>query len=375
MLDASSPRSLAVAPPPPRAVRERIFPVGRDMVLVAMTVIWGGYLAVMGLRIMLFSTPAPVVVLAQYLAITMLSVFFSWCLYRLLVFAESGRVAGPMLVLGVPAILFTLITTYVEIALFDARGSVNFSFAGSGGEALFDRIFLRYLLFAGFVGLYLSLLRHQTMKATLENNLTLQKLTRQSELRALRFQLNPHFVFNALNSVSSLIIEQKNQQAEKLVDRLADYMREVLKDDDAHFVTVAREMAQQVRYLEIEQVRFPNRLSFEVNIEDAVKEQMIPALILQPLIENAIKYGVARSVDRVRIEITVSREEKRLNIIVANDGRMLAAGSDRSGTGTGLANIRERLAATYGPAAALVTANSNDGMAVASIIIPADFRS
>ncbi len=169
--------------------------------------------------------------------------------------------------------------------------------------------------------------------------------------------------------MSSLIIEQKNTQAERLVDGLADYMRAVLSDDGENMVTVEQEIAQQVRYLEIEQVRFPKRLSFEVSIDDDVREWKIPALIVQPLIENAIKYGVARSTIPVEIQIHATKKDDRLRLRIVNNGRMIDGVREDSGTGTGLANIRERLSALYGATAALVTANS-DGMATASLIIP-----
>ena len=208
----------------------------------------------------------------------------------------------------------------------------------------------------------------------LEHSRQLERVNRESELRALRYQLNPHFVFNALNSVSSLIIDHKNQQAEELVDDLADYMRAVLTDGTQDMVTVEQEIAQQVRYLEIERMRFPERLQYSVNVDPTVNGWSIPALIIQPLIENAVKYGVATTNRSVKIVISAKKKGDRLRISIANDGRVKRPASlaeDRTaGTGTGLANIRDRLKALYGPNASLLLANSTDGMATATIVLP-----
>nr|WP_246255591.1 histidine kinase [Parasphingorhabdus flavimaris] len=202
----------------------------------------------------------------------------------------------------------------------------------------------------------------------------LEQLNRESELRALRYQLNPHFVFNALNSVSSLIIDRENEQAEKLVDDLADYMRAVLTDGGQDMVAVEQEIAQQVRYLEIERMRFPDRLHYSVDIDPAAKGWSIPALIIQPLIENAVKYGVSGTDRPVNINISAHIEGDRLRITIANDGRVQTGAGiaqDRTaGTGTGLINIQDRLKALYGQNASLLLANNKEGMATATVVLP-----
>lgn len=377
MLDSSSLRQKTDEEAARLSMRERLFPVHANIALASGAIIWGGFLIFTSLRIMLLEISSPGAVFVQHLLVTMFSVCLTWCLYRLLILVSQKDVAGSILFLGFTAILLAFVAAYAAQAIvnYDAV-FLDFSHVilpvldGDNWPVFLDKIFMRYLLFVGWGGLYLALVRDSAMKSAAGNIRLLEKVTRESQLRALRFQLNPHFVFNALNSVSSLIIEKKNRQAETLVDGLADYMREVLKDDDEHLVTVAQEIAQQVRYLEIEQVRFPDRLQYEVDVADDVSEWKIPALIVQPLIENAIKYGVAQSIVPVKIIITAKEEEGRLSLRISNDGRMLTGKAEHGGTGTGLVNIRERLNALYGAAAALVTANSDDGMATACIIIP-----
>ncbi|MEP2990401.1 MAG: histidine kinase [Parasphingorhabdus sp.] len=233
-------------------------------------------------------------------------------------------------------------------------------------------ILVPYLLLIAWGSIYLALTQNEEMKITIGNSQNLQNLTRKSEQRALRYQLNPHFIFNALNSVSSLVVDHKNEQAERLVDELADYMRVVLDDEGQEMVTVVNEIAQQARYLEIEKVRFPDRLYYETNIAEGVEKLRIPALIIQPLVENAVKHGVARSSSKVTITIEASIEKDRLKISVCNTGRMKVTKPDGDAIGTGLVNIADRLKVIYGPTAALVVGNSDEAMAVATIIIPID---
>ena len=151
-------------------------------------------------------------------------------------------------------------------------------------------------------------------------------------------------------------------------------MRAVLTGGAQDMITVEQEIAQQVRYLEIERMRFPERLHYFVNIEPAANDWSIPALIIQPLIENAVKFGVSGMDQPLNIIISAQIEGDRLRISVANDGRVEIPAEqtqDRTaGTGTGLTNIQNRLRALYGQNASLLLANSKDGMAIATIVLP-----
>ena len=139
-------------------------------------------------------------------------------------------------------------------------------------------------------------------------------------------------------------------------------------------ITVEEEIAQQVRYLDIERMRFPERLLYFVDIDPAANGWSIPALIIQPLIENAVKFGVSGADQLLNIIISAQVEGDRLRISVANDGRVKILDGqthDSSiGTGTGLSNIQNRLRALYGQNASLLLANSKDGMAIATIVLP-----
>ncbi|WP_109355714.1 sensor histidine kinase [Sphingorhabdus sp. EL138] len=354
----------------------RIFPVNIDLAMKSIFGVWAAYLVVNALRTILWGAPDHSHTLTDYLVTTILSVAVTWVLYRLLT-RVGDRSALAVFILTIPTIFLAIGTVYLTnlilaypISVLEHISAEHLIPLEDALSHFFDTAFINYLILVGWGGLYLSMANSRNSQVALTHSRNLERATRESEMRALRYQLNPHFVFNALNSVSSLIIDKKNGPAENLVDGLADYMRSVLDDDGEDMIPVEQELTQQIRYLEIEQVRFPNRLSFDVQIDDGVRGWKIPALIVQPLVENAIKHGVAQSCVPVRISISATKDADRLKLVVSNNGRMRATSSKIKGTGTGLANIRERLAALYGPAAALFTGNDSDDLVVATIIIP-----
>ena len=359
---------------------DRLFPVNRSLAVKSIFGIWGAYFLFVSSRVFYVEQAHPDALFVQRILMTSLCLVFTWILYRMLVSVRNQGMGMAIFILFLPtmflanaaAILDQVIFNH-EAALFDFSYLMQpIDFERMDWSYILDEAFTRYFIFAGWGALYLALAHSSDVERMMEHSRELERVTRESELRALRYQLNPHFVFNALNSVSSLIIDQKNQKAEKLVDDLADYMRSVLNDDSDNMVTVEQEFDQQVRYLEIEKMRFPERLQFEVAMKAETREWKIPALIVQPLIENAIKYGVSQTEKPVRILLSSEVELDRLRISVANDGRLLRADDHGLGTGTGLTNIRERLGVLYGSSASLMLANGEDGMAIATLVIPRD---
>ncbi len=361
-----------------KSLSEQLFPVHQRIASFSILGLWGTYFFIVTLRGIYIEIPNPEAVFVQRILMTSICILFTWLLYRMLIAVRESGIAMSIFIVAVPTVLFAMIIAIcdqiifnLDAALFDFSHLVQpIDFRTLDWPYILDEAFTRYFIIAGWGTLYLAMAHSKDVQDMVAHSRKLEQVNRENELRALRYQLNPHFVFNALNSVSSLIIDRKNEQAEKLVDDLADYMRVVLRDGDHNLVTIAQEVDQQLRYLEIEKMRFPRRLSYEVEIDEAVKDWRIPALIIQPLVENAIKYGVASSQGPVRIVISATTIDDNLHISVANDGRVQPAPDGISGTGTGLSNIRERLAALYGPLASLSLANSNDGMAIAQIILP-----
>ena len=180
-----------------------------------------------------------------------------------------------------------------------------------------------------------------------------------AQLRALRYQVNPHFLFNTLNSLSSLVLAKRNAEAEAMILNLSNFFRTSLTSDPAADVRLADEIELQRLYLAIEQTRFPQRLRVDIEVPDDLTEARVPGLILQPLVENAIKYGVATSRAAVRIAVTAFARDGRLHLTVEDDGD--ASEAPAAGHGVGLRNVCDRLAARFGDAASCTHGARYDG--------------
>ena len=201
----------------------------------------------------------------------------------------------------------------------------------------------------------------------------------EAELRALRAQINPHFLFNSLNTIASLVASDP-EKAEKITVRLAGIFRYVLLHADRPFSSLDEEMIFLRTYLDIEQIRFGERLFVEFDLEPTIAHTAVPSLILQPLVENAIKYGIAPRIGRSRILVQSKRRGGSILISVEDDGigilgkRDQAGGSfpsgNRSGAGVGLQNIRERLQTMYGGGAGLTLVHVPGGGSRATLEIP-----
>jgi two-component sensor histidine kinase len=176
----------------------------------------------------------------------------------------------------------------------------------------------------------------------------LEKRLAQAKLQALQMQLNPHFLFNTLHSISSLM-HKDVEAADKMIARLSDLLRAALAGADTQEVSLQRELELLRLYLSIEQIRFGSRLTVKMNIAPDTLEAQVPNLVLQPLVENAIRHGIEPRARPGCIELRAERQDDRLSLVVSDDG----AGVGANGTikeGVGLSNTRSRLRELYGPA-------------------------
>jgi len=194
-----------------------------------------------------------------------------------------------------------------------------------------------------------------------------------AELRALRAQLNPHFLFNALNTIAALIPPEP-EKAELMTVQLAKVFRHVLTHSDKSFSSLQEEIDFLRTYLEIEKVRFGERLRIEFDINEAVAGATVPSLILQPLVENALKHGLAPKVGDNELIIRAGRSGGFLSLSVEDNGVGLREKDNvpsKTSTGVGLRNVRERLRTIYGQRASLVLESISDGGSRALVKIPA----
>jgi len=191
----------------------------------------------------------------------------------------------------------------------------------------------------------------------------------QAQLAALRYQLNPHFLFNTLNSISALIVTKRNADAEQMTDKLSSFLRASLATDPAALTPLEEELSLIEEYLDIEAVRFGERLDVTIECTAEAGEALVPGFLVQPLVENAIKHGVAPSRDPVRITVTAAIGEGNLCITVSNDSPEHEQETSFGRKGVGLLNVRQRLEAVYGRAASLTTGRDAHGY-TATICIP-----
>lgn len=211
---------------------------------------------------------------------------------------------------------------------------------------------LRWLApFGLWAGITLNVTYNSEMRERERRMALLQAQAQDARMRALRYQVNPHLLYNTLNSIAALILAKQNDVAEAMVLRLSDFFRASLSTDPHADVPLAEEIARQHLYLDIERMRFPS-LSVEVDTPEELAPVPVPSLILQPLIENALKHGINPGGAPTNLRIASFRQGHRLVLEVSDNG---PGTSDQSGTGVGLDNVRERLQSRFGAAASLHT--------------------
>jgi hypothetical protein len=210
-----------------------------------------------------------------------------------------------------------------------------------------DGLVTWYFFFAAWASFYLAMSSAGQLRRAERRASRAERDAQAAQLKALRYQVNPHFLFNTLNSLSSLVMARREEEAETMIVNLSTFFRSSLAIDPTADIPLSQEIDFQRLYLDIEQVRFPNRLQVRTDIPPALGAARVPPLILQPLVENAIKHGVARSTRPVTVSIVAREVDTRLILEVENDGGA-PAGDPAAGTGVGLANVCERLAARFG---------------------------
>ena len=199
--------------------------------------------------------------------------------------------------------------------------------------------------------LYVGIKHQQALHAERERALRAEAAAHQSRLEALRWQLNPHFLFNALNAISTLVVDNRNAEASAMIARLGDLLRSALAVPSEPEIPLAAELELVQRYLDVEQVRLGDKLALDVLVDPDVRNARVPSLVLQPIVENAVRHAIAPRARGGRITLSARRTGERLQLAVEDDGPGLSTngnGANGGGGGIGLANTRERLRHLYG---------------------------
>jgi two-component system LytT family sensor kinase len=231
------------------------------------------------------------------------------------------------------------------------------------GVEYFGAILLDFALLAAWAALYYGINYYLMLEEQIRQRERLESQASTAQLAMLRYQLNPHFLFNTLNSISTLVLLKHTERANAMLARLSSFLRYTLANEPTANVTLAQEVETLKLYLEIEKMRFEDRLRPHFRIESETIGARLPSLLLQPLIENAIKYAVTPSENGADIWITARREGQAVRIEVADSGGdgPGAMASASPSTGVGIANIRDRLAQAYGPSHRFDTTQNDRG--------------
>ena len=229
----------------------------------------------------------------------------------------------------------------------------------------------RYFLLLAWAALYFAMVNAEQARAAERREGEYRRAAKASELLSLRYQVNPHFLFNTLNSLSALVMTGKDVAAEKMIQTLSAFYRRSLAEDPTGDIALEAEVALQRAYLEIETVRFPERLRTKFDLPPALEQACVPGLILQPLVENSVRYAVARTARPVTVTITARTEAAQLVLEVSDDGPA-SPDDGEHGFGIGLANVRDRLAARYGADASLTSGPADHGGWRSIIRLPLD---
>jgi LytS/YehU family sensor histidine kinase len=218
--------------------------------------------------------------------------------------------------------------------------------------------------------LYFGIKHYVTVQEQRSRLLASEATARQAQLQALHYQLQPHFLFNTLNAISSLVVSKQPELATEMIAKLAGLMRTTLSFPESHAVTLRDEIAVTEEYLSIEQVRFGPRLAVSLSISSKAYDAQVPRFLLQPLVENAIRHGFARRPNGGEIAIKASVVEGQLWIEIENDPSENPLQSNEEGHGLGLANTRTRLEKLYGDTGSITVSTAQKNRFLVSIRFP-----
>ena len=242
----------------------------------------------------------------------------------------------------------------------------------SWGAVISGTLFYTFIMMA-WSTLYFGIKYYQEVEEERARALKAESHAHRAELQALRYQLHPHFLFNTMNAVSTLIAEKRNREAERMVARLSDFLRLTLEQETAPEVPLAQELDFAQRYLDIEQIRFGDRLQVTIDAAPNTLSGLVPALVLQPLVENAVRHGIAPLERGGHLRVEARATGDRLLLRVEDDGRGIADGvstRDLCRGGIGLSNTHARLEALYGDDMRFDIERSDGGGCVVVLELP-----
>ena len=281
-------------------------------------------------------------------------------------------------------VLYTLILSFATVAIAGGTFSVieTWSYVTflkpdyqPVGLEYLGALLLDFVLLVAWTAIYYGINYYLLLEEEIDQRAHLESAASSATLAMLRYQLNPHFLFNTLNSISTLVLLKQTERANAMLARLSSFLRYTLVNEPTAQVTLAQEVETLKLYLEIEKMRFEDRLRPHFEIDSSTIGARLPSLLLQPLVENAIKYAVTPSETGADIWVKAERQGQGVRIEVADSGAAHGSGpSSHFSTGVGLANIKDRLAQAYGAGHGFSTKSNDHGGFSVIIDIPLDVR-
>ncbi|ETI64362.1 histidine kinase [Sphingobium sp. C100] len=317
---------------------------------------WLFYTILVSLRATVIGFDSQMEMAARRMVVAVIGIIITWILYLVLRRFDTRPLAQRVVAAFSLALPFALAMAAANYYMFNVYDPTMFADAEMQKKAAEENYALvsivedaisRFFFLSAWAGLYLALSYAGEARRVERRAARLEQAAQQAELRSLRYQVNPHFLFNTLNSLSSLVMKDRRDEAEQMIMSLSNFYRTSLTGDPLEEVPLEEEVHLQKLYLDIEAVRFPDRLKTVIDIPPALMGACVPGLILQPVVENAIKYGVSRTSKPVEIRITAREDGDLMHINVTDDGSNPPDKAD-GGSGIGLANVRDRLTARFG---------------------------
>ena len=319
---------------------------------------WGGAMLLRAMSSLANAVPLSFLVIVIIATITGFSIsLILSVIYRALLGRRALITWGvTAVVLAIAVGLYAFIDSWV-VSLYRANAESSFA------QLFLGVFYLDLTLLGAWSALYYAINFYIQVEEQNDQLLHLENQATSAQLAMLRYQLNPHFLFNTLNSISTLVLLKQTEPANAMLSRLSAFLRYTLINEPTGRVTVAQEVETLKLYLDIERMRFEERLRTRFDIAEAAEPALMPSLLLQPLVENAIKYAVSALEDGAEITVHADVIGTVLRIVVSDTGPGLKPGSDPAdlfgvnhdagaagtqSTGVGLANIRDRLAQAYG---------------------------
>jgi LytS/YehU family sensor histidine kinase len=322
--------------------------------------VWGKYVGI-------YAAYIPIISVAGLLITLLLRALyrFTWNLHigwRVLAVLVGSYVAGA-------AWMACRIATFRQLFPDSVMEEV---YVGKEIWAYFEGTTSAFMVMVVWSALYFGIKFYLIAEQEQRRSLVAMSMAHEAQLKMLQYQLNPHFLFNTLNAISTLILDQETQLANTMVTRLSRFLRYTLDNAPTAKVSVAKEMEALRLYLDIEKVRFDDRLHLEIDVQPEAENALMPSLLLQPLVENSIKYAVAQSINGGSVNVSARVVGSELILAVADDGPGLdpeGSGAPR-GSGVGLSNCVDRLQEIYGDAQSLQLGRTDPHGLTVTIRIP-----